>query len=119
MCTPSVDVASCVCVLNRANPSSALFSSMCDQDSCHITPGLYAMVGAAAALGGVTRMTGQKPYTRVLLGLAGVCNNNNNEAFSYSAHTTEKSLLPAHFNFKADEQKRHTMHKKRYVLFVC
>ncbi|XP_060598222.1 H(+)/Cl(-) exchange transporter 3-like [Ruditapes philippinarum] len=29
---------------------------MCQSD-CAITPGLYAMVGAAAALGGVTRMT--------------------------------------------------------------
>ncbi|XP_076446776.1 H(+)/Cl(-) exchange transporter 4-like isoform X1 [Babylonia areolata] len=40
-----------------ANPTNPLFSNMCEQDSCHITPGLYAMVGAAAALGGVTRMT--------------------------------------------------------------
>ncbi|KAK7464020.1 hypothetical protein BaRGS_00037984 [Batillaria attramentaria] len=41
----------------QSNPNNAFFSNMCDQDSCHITPGLYAMVGAAAALGGVTRMT--------------------------------------------------------------
>lgn len=34
---------------------------MC-QSECVVTPGLYAMVGAAAALGGVTRMTGQ--YTQ-------------------------------------------------------
>ncbi|XP_076468373.1 H(+)/Cl(-) exchange transporter 4-like isoform X2 [Babylonia areolata] len=40
-----------------SNPDNGLFSNMCEQDSCHITPGLYAMVGAAAALGGVTRMT--------------------------------------------------------------
>jgi chloride channel 3/4/5 len=32
--------------------------NMC-QSECAITPGLYAMVGAAAALGGVTRMTGE------------------------------------------------------------
>ena len=59
----SVCVCVCVCTSNRANPSSKLFSSMCEQDSCHITPGLYAMVGAAAALGGVTRMTGERNFT--------------------------------------------------------
>ncbi|CAG5122922.1 unnamed protein product, partial [Candidula unifasciata] len=40
------------------NPSTVLFSSMCvSPGKCIVTPGLYAMVGAAAALGGVTRMT--------------------------------------------------------------
>ncbi|XP_053399925.1 H(+)/Cl(-) exchange transporter 4-like isoform X2 [Mercenaria mercenaria] len=39
-----------------ANRYSPLFKNMCQSD-CAITPGLYAMVGAAAALGGVTRMT--------------------------------------------------------------
>ncbi|KAK6975803.1 H(+)/Cl(-) exchange transporter 3-like isoform X1, partial [Biomphalaria glabrata] len=40
------------------NVDSVFFSKICEsQDKCIITPGLYAMVGAAAALGGVTRMT--------------------------------------------------------------
>jgi H+/Cl- antiporter ClcA len=45
----------------RANRDSPLFKNMCQSD-CAITPGLYAMVGAAAALGGVTRMTGEILY---------------------------------------------------------
>ncbi|XP_059157860.1 H(+)/Cl(-) exchange transporter 4-like isoform X2 [Physella acuta] len=40
------------------NSGSVFFSNICESpDKCIITPGLYAMVGAAAALGGVTRMT--------------------------------------------------------------
>ncbi|XP_069723906.1 H(+)/Cl(-) exchange transporter 5 isoform X4 [Phaenicophaeus curvirostris] len=35
----------------------AIFSGWCSQGADCITPGLYAMVGAAACLGGVTRMT--------------------------------------------------------------
>ena len=33
---------------------------MCTSGHTCVTPGLYAMVGAAAALGGVTRMTGEE-----------------------------------------------------------
>lgn len=44
---------------HRNNPSVVLFSGICESPGkCIVTPGLYAMVGAAAALGGVTRMTG-------------------------------------------------------------
>ncbi|KAI8999840.1 chloride channel, partial [Gaertneriomyces semiglobifer] len=40
----------------NAYPHSFLFASCKPQEEC-VTPGTYAMVGAAAALGGVTRMT--------------------------------------------------------------
>uniref|UniRef100_A0A3Q4HBT1 Chloride channel protein n=1 Tax=Neolamprologus brichardi TaxID=32507 RepID=A0A3Q4HBT1_NEOBR len=39
------------------NHDSVIFKGWCSQGADCITPGLYAMVGAAACLGGVTRMT--------------------------------------------------------------
>ena len=41
-----------------ANQDHYIFKEMCTSGHTCVTPGLYAMVGACAALGGVTRMTG-------------------------------------------------------------
>ncbi|MCJ1401229.1 hypothetical protein MMC11_004441 [Xylographa trunciseda] len=43
-------------LVQKAFPRSILFGS-CEQDVACITPGTYAIIGAASALGGVTRMT--------------------------------------------------------------
>ena len=44
-----------------ANRDHHIFHEMCHSGTPCVTPGLYAMVGAAASLGGVTRMTGKGP----------------------------------------------------------
>jgi len=36
-----------------------IFDNMCRADQRCVEPGLYAMIGAAASLGGVTKMTGR------------------------------------------------------------
>lgn len=50
-------------VWHRNHPTAWMLSS-CEPDVECITPGVYAIVGAAAAVGGVTRMTGNIPLFR-------------------------------------------------------
>ena len=40
----------------KSHPSALIFAT-CEQDGACVTPGTYAIIGAASALGGVTRMT--------------------------------------------------------------
>jgi hypothetical protein len=45
---------------NSHNPNYFLFQSECSKaDENCVTPGLYALVGACAFLGGATKMTGR------------------------------------------------------------
>ena len=50
--------------LYSSNQDQHYFKHMCDATDGCVIPGLYAMVGAAGALGGVTRMTG---WTEIVL----------------------------------------------------
>ena len=45
---------------DSANRESGFFKLFCSPKETCVTPGLYAMIGAAASLGGVTRMTGNE-----------------------------------------------------------
>ncbi|KND03889.1 uncharacterized protein SPPG_01343 [Spizellomyces punctatus DAOM BR117] len=55
----------------KANPSNPLFYS-CEPDVACVTPGVYALLGAIGALGGVTRMT--ISLTVVMFELTGTLN---------------------------------------------
>jgi len=57
---PSIDTdeADIYLLFYRANQNLLIFENLCRSDQSCVEPGLYAMIGAAAALGGVTKMTG-------------------------------------------------------------
>ncbi len=52
----------------RNNTSNSFVVAACpDLDNC-VTPSVYAMVGATAALAGVSRMTGKNPIPYTVVG---------------------------------------------------